>query len=100
MGVSKSHSKHKLIMILVSMESDIKEGLLDLMVVDIFTETQRLDPMRLNLFSGWLNTRFKPNLIQKKFDEVSFKLALLFYFESLSVQSALRDYRIVMEEME
>jgi hypothetical protein len=87
-------------MILVSKEADIKEGLLDLMVVDIFTEAQRLDPMCLNLFLGWLNTRLKPNLIQKKFDEASFKLALLFYFESLSVQNVLWEYRIIMEEIE
>lgn len=76
--------------------------LIEQMVTDISGQARRLDPLRLGLFLAWLgahSARVKTARLPQGGVEEGLKPALRSWFESLSMQGMLWEYRLVLDEI-
>jgi hypothetical protein len=78
------------------------EVLIGQMVTDISDQAQSLDPLRLDLFLHWLcahSVQVKTGPLQPEDLEAGLKPALRSWFETLSMQGTLWEYRLVLDEI-
>jgi hypothetical protein len=76
--------------------------LIEQMVSDISTQVRGLDPVRLGLFLNWMcahSVRVEAAPLQQGDTEELLNSVLKSWFESLSVQGMLWEYRLVMDEL-